>query len=185
MTRRTAGLALLVALFAPGCVVVALDRFYEDPAIVFDDRLLGTWKDADESLTVTIERSDWRAYRLQYVHTTETRVLSAYLFKVQDTFYLDVSPLRGEDPGLFVLPAHTVIRLTIGDGEITAAPLNFDWFAGALAKRTLPDDLRAARGERSQVVLAAERAVLVRWLAGRGEKDAAFGEGVVFRRLGS
>ena len=181
MRRRLAAL-VLASTTASGCLVVALDRFYEDTAIVFDERLIGTWKDADDNLTVTIERSDWRAYRLQYVHTTDTRVLSAYLFKVRETFYLDVSPLRGEDPGMFLLPAHTIVRLTIGDGEITASPLDFDWFSAALTRQALPADLRAARSERSQLVLAAERAVLVRWLAGRTDKDPAFGDPAVFKR---
>jgi hypothetical protein len=181
MARRLLLLAF-VATCAPGCLVVALDRFYEEASIVFDERLLGTWKDTDDSLTVTIERSDWRAYRLHYVHTTETRVLSAYLFRVGDTHYLDLSPLRGEDPGLFLLPAHTILRVTIGAGEVTAAPLDFDWFSAAFSKQSLPADLRAARGERSQVVLAAERVVLVKWLAARTAKDPAFGDAVTFRK---
>ncbi len=182
MTVRRLLLLVFVVLSAPGCLVVALDRFYEDSSIVFDESQLGTWKDADDSLTVTIERSDWRAYRLHYVHTTETRVLSGYLFKVGEQRYLDLSPLRGEDPGMFLLPAHTILRVTIGAGEVTVAPLDFDWFSSAFSKQALPADLRAARGERSQVVLAAERAVLVKWLAARTAKDPAFGDAVTFRK---
>jgi hypothetical protein len=175
-------LAVLVALAGPGCLVVALDRFYDEPTIVFDDRLLGAWLDADDNVTVTVERSDWRAYRVQYVHPTETRVLSAYLFKVRDALYLDLSPQRGEDQGLFLLPAHTLLKVAIGAKDVTVTPLDFDWFLAALMKKALPSELNAMRGERNQIVLSADRAALVRWLAGRSDKDPAFGEPVVFRK---
>lgn len=175
-------LGVLVALAAPGCLVVALDRFYDEPTIVFDERLLGTWLDADDNVTVTVERSDWRGYRVQYVHPTEKRVLSAYLFKVRETLFLDLSPPRGEDAGPFLLPAHTLVRVTIGASDVTVAPLEFDWFSAALAKKGLPPELHATRGERNQIVLGADRPALVRWLAGRGSTDPAFGEPVVFRK---
>lgn len=181
MVRRLLVL-LLAAIPASGCLVVALDRFYDEPTIVFDERLLGSWRDADDNVSVTIEKSDWRAYRLQYVHPTDTRALSAYLFKVRDKLYLDLSPLRGEDPGLFLLPAHTLVRVTIAEAEVTVEPLDFDWFTESLTKKQLPVDLRASRGERGQVLLAAERAALVKWLNGRAEKDPAFGEPVVFKK---
>lgn len=182
MRIRALAVAVLVALAAPGCLVLALDRFYDEPAIVFDERLLGTWTNADDNVTVTVERSDWRAYRLQYVHPTETRVLSAYLFKVRDTLYLDLSPQRGEDAGPFLLPAHTVVRLKVSDSEVSVSPLDFDWFAGALTKNSVSADLRASRGERNQVVLGADRAALVKWLAARTDTDPAFGEPAVFRK---
>jgi hypothetical protein len=179
---RLASLALLVAIASSGCLVVALDRFYDEPTIIFDDRLVGSWLDADDNVTVTVTRADWRGYRVQYVHPTETRVLSAYLFKVRDTLYLDLSPPRGEDAGLFLLPAHALLRVTIGARELTVAPLDFDWFSDALIKKTLPADLHATRGERNQVVLGADRAGLVRWLGARSETDPAFGEAVVFKK---
>jgi hypothetical protein len=185
MNARLAALAILVAVASPGCLVVALDRFYDEPAILFDERLLGTWLDADDNVTVTVERSDWRGYRLQYVHPTETRVLSAFLFKAGETLYLDLSPPRGEDAGLFLLPAHTLLRVTIGAREVTVAPLDFDWFSRALAKQALPVELHATRGERNQVVLGADRASLVRWLGARRDADPAFGEPVVFRKPAS
>ncbi len=184
MTRLVAGIVgvALAGAAASGCLVLALDRFYEEPAIVFDERLLGSWRDADDNVTVTIERSDWRAYRVHYVHPIDTRVLSAYLFKVGDALFLDLSPLRGEDPGPFLLPAHTVLSVTIAAGEVSVRPLDYDWFAEALAKKTLTATLRAFRGERNQVVLGAERPVLVRWLSTRPAKDPAFGAAAVFRK---
>ncbi len=180
--RRLIPIALLVILTAPGCLVLGLDRFYDEASIVFDERLLGTWKNADDNVTVTVEKSDWRAFRIQYVHPIDTRVLTAYLFKVRDTHFLDLSPLRGEDPGPFLLPAHTVVRLSIAGGEIRVSPLDFDWFSRALEAKAVPAELRASLGERNQIVLAADRNALVRWLAARPEADPAFGDAAVFRK---
>ena len=180
--RRFLALFLVVLAASPGCLVLALDRFYNEPSIVFDERLIGTWQDKDDNVTVTVERSDWRAYRLHYTHPIDTRVLSGYLFKVKDVFFLDLSPLRGEDAGPFLLPAHSVVRLSIAAGEIAVSALDFDWFVEALGKQALPAYLKAARGERNQVVLAAERAALVKWLAGRPDKDPAFAEPAIFRK---
>ena len=182
--RRSLAVVLLVliAMGGPGCLVLALDRFYEESAIVFDERLLGTWQDKDDNVTVTVERSDWRAYRVHYVHPIDTRVLSAYLFKVKDAFYLDLSPLRGEDAGPFLLPAHTLVRLTVAANEISVSSLDFDWFSEALSKQALPASLKPSRGERNQVVLGADRAALVKWLASRPDKDPAFAEPATFRK---
>jgi len=58
MKMRLAALAALIALASAGCLVVALDRFYDEPTIVFDERLLGAWLDADDNITVTVESSD-------------------------------------------------------------------------------------------------------------------------------
>ena len=77
MINRFRVLALLaIALSTQACLVLGLDRFYDEPSITFDERLLGNWRPADDNVTVTVERSDWRSYRIQYVHPTETGALT-------------------------------------------------------------------------------------------------------------
>ena len=177
--------AVVIALAgSPGCLVLGLDRFYDEPSIAFDERLLGNWKDTEGSLTATVERSDWRSYRIQYVHPTETGMLTGYLFKQGSGTFLDVTPVRGKDFGSFVIPAHALLRVAVAaDGnEITITPLSFDWFAKALADKTLPASLRPTKGERDQILLAATRPELQAWLAGRQPTDPAFGVEAVFRK---
>lgn len=185
MNRRAAlAAALVIAVGSPGCLVLGLDRFYDEPAIAFDERLLGSWRDAEGNVTATVERSDWRSYRIQYVHPTETGMLTGYLFKEGSTTYLDVTPVRGKDFGSFVIPAHAVLRVVVSaDGnEVTATPLSFDWFVKSLAEKTLPASLRPTKGERDQILLAATRPELQAWLAGRTPTDPAFGVEAVFRK---
>jgi hypothetical protein len=173
-----------IVLTTQSCLVLGLDRFYDEPSIAFDERLLGSWRDADDNVTLTVERSDWRSYRIQYVHPTETGTLTGYLFKQGPTMYLDLAPVRGKDFGSFVVPAHGLVRVTFGNDprEVTVAPLSFDWFARGLAEQTLPPSIRATKGERDQILLAAGRTELQAWLAARTADDPAFGAEATFKK---
>jgi hypothetical protein len=175
---------LALTVTAQACLVLGLDRFYDEPSIAFDERLLGNWRDADDNVTVTIERSDWRSYRIQYVHPTETGALTGYLFKQGNVAYLDLTPIRGKDFGSFVVPAHALVRVTVGadPAEMTVTPLSFDWFVRALAEKTLPASLKPTKGERDQILLAATRPELQAWLAARPATDPAFGVDAVFKK---
>ena len=181
----TLGLVLLaVVLAAPGCLVLGLDRFYDEPSIAFDERLLGSWRDADDNVTVTVERSDWRSYRIQYSPPDRNGLADGLSVQQGNVTYLDLAPIRGKDFGSFVVPAHTLVRVTIGADprDVTVAPLAFDWFVRALADKTLPASLKPTRGERDQILLAATQPELQAWLAARQATDPAFGVDAVFRK---
>jgi hypothetical protein len=172
---------LFVTLATSSCVVVAIAHFYDEGALTFDERLLGVWRDADDNVTVTVERGEWRSYRISYDHPTEKGTLTGFLFKGQGRLFLDLMPVRGIDPGSFTLPVHALVKIAIGDG-VTASPLRFDWFDVAIAAHGLPAALGAARGERSQIVLGAASGALGKWLAARPAIDPAFGPEAVFRK---
>ena len=56
--------------------------------------------DADEKeLLDSVERGEWKSYRIHYVHPIETGDLTAYLTAIGNERYLDVMPSRGEDRG--------------------------------------------------------------------------------------
>ena len=181
--RRSAVAALLLAaVSSAGCVVLGLDRFYDDLSITFDERLLGTWRNDDDDVTVTVERSDWRAYRVRYEQTIESGTLTAYLFRAGDRTYVDLTPARGQDFGSFVVPVHAVLRVAIDGDELRVSALSYDWFDRTLRAGQVPAHLGAVRGEREQILLSAGRAVLEPWLAAMAPDDPAFGPATVFRR---
>ena len=164
-----------------GCVVVGLDHFYEASTLTFDDRLVGTWQDLDDHVTLIVERGEWQTYRLQYDHPTEKGVLTGFLFKVGQKTYLDVMPVRGQDPGSFTLPAHALLQLSVGT-NVVVKPLRLDWFAQAMEAHTLSVALQAVRGERSQIILAVGHEGLLKWLTARPADDPAFGPEFTFKR---
>jgi hypothetical protein len=167
---------------SPGCLVLGLQPFYVEKEIIFNDQLLGQWHDVDDNVTVTVEKSDWRSYRIKYVHPTESGGLTAYLVSKGKTLYLDLTPLRGQDFGSFIVPGHALVKLSIGAQQITVTPLSYDYFKKGLAGRTLPAALAATTGERDQIILGASRESLSQWLAARPSPDPAFGPGAVFKR---
>jgi hypothetical protein len=173
---------VLCALPSSGCVVLGLDRFYDELSIAFDERLLGTWRSTDDDVTVTVERSDWRAYRVKYEQTIEQGTLTAYLFKSGEQLFLDLTPARGQDFGAFVLPMHAVLRVGIEADRITVSPLSYDWFDSGLRRGTLEAGLGAARAERDQILLSAGRLTLESWLASLAADAPTFGPPVVFER---
>ncbi len=183
MRRGLAALAVVaISIATSGCLVLGLDRFYDEPAIIFDERLLGSWKDDDDNVTAVIERSEWRSYKIKFTHPIETGTLTGYLFKEGTSTYLDLTPVRGQDGGSFVMPGHALVRVTIAADEMTVAPLAHEWFMRALAAKTLPASLQGFRSEREQIILAAPRAALRRWLESRTADDPAFGAAATFKR---
>jgi hypothetical protein len=182
MTRGLLLLAVLaVSMTTSGCLVLGLDRFYDEAAITFDERLLGSWKDADDNVTAVIERSEWRSYKIKFTHPIETGTLTGYLFKEGPSTYLDLAPVRGQDGGSFMMPGHALVRVTIAANELTVAPLAHEWFMRALTAKTLPPALQGFRSEREQIILAAPRAALRRWLQARPADDPAFGAQATFQ----
>jgi hypothetical protein len=185
--RSRLALAMLAGLtVSSGCLVLSVGRFYDDSAIVFDDRLVGSWKAADDNVTAVVERSEWRSYRIQYTHPTESGALTGYLFKRGDALYLDLTLVRGKDFGVFVVPGHVLVAVTVTSAsEVTLAPLSYDWFNQGLTKKTLAAPLKGSRGERDQVVLGGDRTAFWRWLDPARKSGAAtpiFGAPAVFRK---
>lgn len=164
--RLVRAIALVGALaVSPGCVIVALHPFYAESALVLDDRLAGRWHSVEDNVVVTIERGEWRSYRIVYEHPIDKRSVTGYLFKAGDQFFVDLLPVRGEDPGPFLLSGHALVRLSFGQDELQIAPLDFDVMTRAIANRTAPAELLPVVTERGQIALTAERAALSRWLS--------------------
>ena len=91
-------------------------------------------------------------------------------------------PLRGEDHGSFLAPGHIVARLNLDERDLTLTPLSYDWFSRSLKRGGVPAALKAAVGERGQVVLSGAAPALSRWLSARGPSDPAFGAAAVFSK---
>jgi hypothetical protein len=187
MTRRARtcgrliGLVVLAAV-STGCLVLGLNRFADDASVTSDAHLIGVWRDADDGVTVTVEKSDWQSYRLSYVHPIATGQLTGYLFKLGGSTLVDLMPVRGQDPGVFTIAAHALVRVEIDDDTLTIAPLSYDWFARMLDAHTAPADLSLVRTERDQLVVTAGSEQVRTWLRERTASDQVFGPAATFTR---
>lgn len=170
---------LAAALASSGCLVVTLQPAYDDQSLVFDEALLGQWENAEDGDRATIERGDWRSYKITYADRTATRIFQGNVTKIGAATFLDLTEMRGADPGPYLVPVHAVARIGVKDDTLTAALLNYDWFMRAMARKTL-GRLSAAIDDRRNVVVTATTGELRRWLA--LTPADAFGAAATFTR---
>jgi len=177
-------LLLLVAglCAASGCLVISVNPAYDDESIGFDPALVGAWQDADDHASLTIERGEWKSYRVHYVHPIETGDLTGYLTAVDDTRYLDVMPARGEDRGSFLIPVHVVLRVRLEGDELELTPLSYDWFFDRLRTGTPVAGLRVALDQKENALIVSPAARLRDWLRAQPAAGRMFGAGAVFTR---
>jgi hypothetical protein len=142
------GLACLVLTTAcPERSLNGLDERGNDPDMVFDARLAGTWPAVAEKCTtgLTIIARE-KIYTLQFVDCESNKKTSyeAYLFKLDQHYFLDMTA-PSEDVCDLCIALHTIYLVKFEKDSVALAPLDYDWFKTAVEKRrvsltTLPDD---------------------------------------------
>ena len=162
--ERAAAVAMLMAALASsGCLVVALQPAYDDQSLVFDEALLGQWENSEDGDRATIERGEWRSYKITFGGRMATRSFQGNLTKIATTTILDVTEMRGADPGPYLEPVHGLVRVSIEHDTMTAALLDYDWFMRAMARRSL-GPIAAAIDDRRNAVITSSTSDMRRWL---------------------
>jgi hypothetical protein len=140
-----------------------LQPAYDDQSVVFDEALLGQWENAEDGERAAIERGEWRSYRITYVDRTATRTFQGNLTRIGATTLLDLTEMRGADPGPLLVPVHALIRVTVAGDTLTTARLDYDRFMRARTQKTigLPP---SAVDDRRNAVITAPTSELRRWL---------------------
>jgi hypothetical protein len=169
---------LAAAIASSGCLVVTLQPAYDDQSLVFDEQLLGQWENVDDGIRATIERGEWRSYKITYSAGSTTRAFQGNLTKIGASTFLDMTEMRGADPGPYLVPVHGLARIAVKDDVVTVAMLDYDWFMRAATRKTIR--LATAVDDRRNVVLTAVTAEVRRWLA--QAPPGALGAPATFRR---
>lgn len=184
MAIRRAVLAVAAALAiaaSPACLVLSLQPVYDAEWIGWEPALVGTWYDADDKVTLQVEAAEWRSYRLHYDHPSEKGDLTAYLTTIGDEHYLDVAPLRGEDHGSFLVPAHGVLRIALDGDRLTLTPLSYDWFADRLRAR-LTSGVPSVFDQKQNALMTVGTERLRAWLRALPDTSRAWGAPATFTR---
>ena len=170
---------LLAATVSSGCLVLALQPAYDSESVVFDEALIGRWENADDGAKAAIERGEWRSYKVTYTDRFSTRTFQSNLTKISTATVLDLTEMRGVDPGPYLVPVHGVFRIRVSGDTLTASPLDYVWFMRAMTKKTLRR-LAVAVDDRRNIVMTAPTSEIRRWLA--GAPDAAFSAPMTFQK---
>lgn len=160
-------------------LVLSLQPVYDDSSIAFDEALIGQWENAEDQTSATIEQAQWRSYKVTYTDRSATRTFQGNLTKIAVAHYLDLTEVRGNDFGPYLVPVHGLIRVTLSGDTLTAADLDYGWFFKAMTLKTL-GRLRVSTDDRRNVVIASPTSDLRRWLT--QAPAAAFGASMTFTR---
>jgi len=159
--------------------VLSLQPAYDAGSVAFDEALLGTWENVEDGMRATIERGEWRSYKVTYADRSATRTFQGNLTRIGDATFLDLTELRGVDPGPYLVPVHGVLRIGIRADALSAAMLDYKWFMRAMTQKTI-GLLAPAVDDRRNAMITAPTEELRRWLT--HAPDDAFDPPMTFKR---
>jgi hypothetical protein len=170
---------LLAATLSNACLILALQPAYDAESVVFDEALVGQWENAEDGSKATIERGEWRSYKIAYTDRSTTRNFQSNLTRIGTIAFLDVTEMRGADPGPYLVPVHGVFRIGVTADTLTASPLDYAWFMRAMTQKAL-HGLTVAVDDRRNIVMTDPTGDIRRWLA--HAPDEAFSAPMTFSR---
>jgi hypothetical protein len=170
---------LVAALLSSGCLVLGLQPAYGAESVLFDETLLGSWANGTDGAKASIERGEWRSYKITYTDRSVTRLFQGNLTRIGTTAFLDLTEMRGSDPGPFLVPLHGVLRLATEPDRLAVSLLDYAWFGRGLQHKSLAG-LALALDDRRNIVMTVPTSEIRRWLA--RAPDAAFSAPMTFIR---
>jgi hypothetical protein len=125
--------------------IPSVNPFYTDKDVVFDNRLLGEWREKDskeEPQVWKFEKADDKAYKLTVIEKgNKEGKFSAHLFKLKDHSFLDLIPTdcnyatnQADLVGFSMFPGHLLFRVSQFEPELKLAAFDFDWLEKYLKK---------------------------------------------------
>jgi hypothetical protein len=138
---------VLMLLCLPSCWVFTTSRLYfapDDPDLIFDQRLIGTWGSVSEdacSVTLRFTPKE-QAYEVTAASTGECKNkdgdsmnFEAHLVKLGTHLFLD---LRHEDVcGVFCLPLGSILLVQLGTESLSIAAIDSQWLKKAIEQKTV------------------------------------------------
>jgi hypothetical protein len=157
------GFCAVLALSSSGCLVSTFHPLYDDASIVFDEALLGTWENRDSQVTVTVSRSEWRSYRIDYTDGSNTAHFTGFLTMLGGARFLSVRPEDGLERQAFLVATNGPLQVMVDGSAVRVRELDYDEVTKRLKAGTLK--IAAATDLKQNVVITAETPALRRWLA--------------------
>jgi hypothetical protein len=170
---------IVIAACSNACIVVALQPAYDDDSIVFEERLIGQWENPDDGTAATIDRAEWRSYKVTYTERSTTTTFRGNLTKIGDGLVLDLTQSRGVDAGPYLTPVHGIYRVEVSGDMLSASAPDYAWFTRSMASKKL-GRLGAAFDGRRNITIVAPTSELRAWLA--HAPDEAFAVPMKFLR---
>ena len=185
---------LLGACLLTGCWQKSINPFYERADVVFDEHLVGSWREStdsepapDDKVPVwTFSPGGNMSYKLEIQDGEEAHSYAAHLFKLDGQQLLDIFPT---DRAISTIPVHNLFKVVTTQPKIELAALNIDWVQKwlrqnpeTLAHIAIPDAEHRHNREKDELVLSADTKSLQKFLREHLKDDEIFGKTQVFKK---
>jgi len=178
MSTKLSAFYLAVILIA-GCVP-SLHPLYTEKDVIFEEKLLGRWKE-DDNIWTFKKGSDPNSYELNIRVDNEDGRFEAHLTKIKDSMYLDLYPDEPEIQAndyykMHLLPVHTFLKVEAIDPNLQMRMMNPEFIAELVesnpdaVKHELVDD------DNDRVVLTASTQQLRQFIAEYENEEKLFGD---------
>ncbi len=174
-------LVLFLSLLSSACLVVSTQPFYDAGSIDFDEGLLGRWESAEDKTLITVERGEWKSYKVSNPARSGPVVYTGYLTRVGESRVIDLTPAHSVDPASLLSPAHFAVRVQLLGDTLIATGFDYDWFFREAEQGRL-GRLHPVLDGRKNVVLTADSAGLRAWFAALPRAGDMFSDEMRFVR---
>jgi len=179
---RSALVLLAILTAAPGCLVLSVNPVYDDESMAWDPGLVGAWEDQDDKASLQIDRGEWNSYKIHYVYTIETGDVTGYLTTIGNERFLDVTTMRGEDRGSFLVPVHAILRVRLEGDTLQLTPFGYDWFYDRVGHQKPVPGLASVLDQKQNALIVAPTSALRTWIRTQPPDGPMFGAAATFVR---
>jgi hypothetical protein len=164
----------LMAALSSACLVSTFHPLYDDASIVFDEALIGRWENPDSQIAVTVARSEWRSYKIDYTERTTTTHFTAFLTELSGARFLSVRPEDGLERPAFVVATNGPLQVQVEAAQVRVRELDYDELLKRFKARTLK--IAAATDLKQNLVITAETPALRQWMVAALKDPALWAE---------
>ncbi|MBN1796459.1 MAG: hypothetical protein JW804_07285 [Sedimentisphaerales bacterium] len=167
----------LLAAVLGGCVP-SLHPLYSDKDVIFEEKLLGQWKEGDNIWTFE-KGAEPNSYDLSIMIDEEDGRFKAHLTKIEGKLFLDLFPEEAEINAndyykMHILPAHSFLKIEAVDPNLVIRAMNPDTMKELLKNN--PDILKHEFIESDYPVLTASTEQLRKFMAEHMKDEKFFGD---------
>jgi hypothetical protein len=135
----------------------------DESTTVFDDGLVGTWRDPEDGVRIVLAPEGWKTYGVAVAEGERRQRFTGRLTDVGSSRLFELTIPAGSEPDPALVPVHILGRLVRRDDTLVVELLDHDWFRARV--RSGAKSLPLILDERETVLVTASRAQLRRWLA--------------------
>lgn len=120
----------LICLVCSACAVPSIHPFYRIEDVRYDEQLIGTWSDSEGTESWRFTAGPERGYKVeQHDKSGNRQVFKAFLFRIGDREFIDVSPDMGQENehGDHLLPTHLLMGVKMVSGRLQLSFMDPTW----------------------------------------------------------